>query len=98
VRWIAVMVLIFAAGAARAQQLPSFDIEKHCKAAESGVDYCVERTQAIYSDLQQQWETIPPPVRAQCLSKLKTAPRPNSYYWLQVCVRREMMPPPPYRY
>ncbi len=96
---LAAMVLVFAAGTASGQQLPNFDIEKHCADAGSGRDYCIQRTQGIYEDLRQQWDTIPPPIRAKCLGALKTAPRSNSYYWLQSCLQYETMPPPPgYRY
>lgn len=93
------VVLLLAAGGAFGQQLPSFDVEKHCQDAGSGRDYCVERTQGIYNELKEQWDSIPPPIKAKCLSMLKTSPRPKSYYWLQVCLRHETMPSPPeFRY
>jgi hypothetical protein len=94
-RRIAAAASILAISAASAQQLPSFNIEKHCENAGSGREYCVERTQAIYSELQQQWDSIPAAIRAKCLHSLKTSPRKDSYYWLQGCLRYETAPPPP---
>lgn len=98
-RVAATVALLLAAEAAFGQSLPRFDVEKHCEEAGSGRAYCVERTQAIYDELKQQWDSYPTEAKARCLGKLKNSPRPNSYYWLQVCLRHETMPPPPsFRY
>ncbi len=97
---IAVVALVLTAGTALGQQLPNFEIEKHCEKAGSIRDYCVEQTQGIYGDLRQQWDTIPAEIRGKCLRWLKTSQHPDSYYLLQMCLRDETMPPPlpGYRY
>ena len=95
---IAAVVLMLASGAAFGQTLPEFSIEKHCEKAGSGRDYCVERTQGIYEELRQHWDSIPGDIRSTCLKRLKTSERKDSYYLLQQCVRYETAPPPSYRY
>ena len=55
------MAFLFAAGTASGQQLPSFEIERHCEKAGGGRDYCVQRTQGIYEDLRQRWDGMPAP-------------------------------------
>jgi hypothetical protein len=95
VKRMTVAALVLSSGVAFGQQLPSFEIEKHCQNAGGGRDYCVERTQGIFEDLRQHWDTIPPDIRSKCLRWLKTSVRPDSYYLLQTCVRNETAPPPP---
>jgi hypothetical protein len=95
---IAAVALVLTAGTAIGQQLPNFEIEKHCDKAAGGRDYCVERTQGIYEDLRQRWDTIPAETKGRCLGWLKTSGHPDSYYLLQMCLRNEMPPPPPYYY
>jgi hypothetical protein len=90
---VAVLAFLLAAGPAFGQSLPNFPVEKHCEATGGGYDYCVQRTQEIYSRLQERWDSIAPDVRERCLNWLKTSSKPDSYYQLEGCVLGSMRPP-----
>ena len=92
------MAFLFVAGTASGQQLPSFEIERHCEKAGGGRDYCVQRTQGIYEDLRQRWDGIPTDIKGRCLRWLKTSAHPDSYYLLQSCLINSTMPPPRWSY
>jgi len=94
-KYVAVLAFMLAAGPAFGQSLPHFSIEKHCEPAGTGYDYCIQRTQEIYSRLQERWESIPAEVRGRCLKWLKTLSKPESYYQLEGCVLGSTMPAPP---
>jgi hypothetical protein len=92
---VALLAFMLVAGPALGQSLPNFSIEKHCGAAGGGYDYCVQRTQEIYSRLQERWESIPAETRGRCLRWLKTSSKPDSYYQLEGCVLGSAVPPAP---
>jgi hypothetical protein len=90
---VAALAFMLAAGPVFGQSLPNFSIERHCQPAGGGYDYCVQRTQEIYSRLQDRWEFIPPDVRGRCLKWLKTTSKSDSYYQLEGCVLGSDLPP-----
>jgi hypothetical protein len=95
-RAAAASALVLAAGAARADSIPRYDVASHCRAVASfGGDYsemlyggCIDMEQSAYDKLKDLWTTLPSAMRAHCDSVARVA-GPGSYSLLDGCIDME---------
>lgn len=88
--------LVSAVGPASAQNLPRFDVDRHCQevasfgGAPSEVirSGCFDMEQSAYDKLKDSWSDIPGSTRKHCL-EVATFGGPGSYSLLEGCLQME---------
>jgi len=81
---------------ARAQDIPEFNVERHCKsmAAMSGgsnfmLKACYDQEQATYDAAKAEWPTLDGKIKKHCIGMARMG-GPPSYFMLHTCIQQEV--------
>lgn len=88
--------LVLLAGDVAAQDLPEFNVERHCKsmsAMSGGSNFmlkaCFDQEQATYDAAKAEWSALDAKIKRHCLQMARMGGTP-SYFMLQACIEQEL--------
>lgn len=92
---VAMIVLLLGAAEARAQEIPTFDVEKHCRSQSKlfgnsnfMLSACYSQEQEAYDSVKADWDTLDGKIKKNCIAQAKAVL--PSYFMLQACVEQEV--------
>jgi hypothetical protein len=94
--FVAAALIASGIAAAVAQELPRFDVDRHCRTvaafggtySESLFGGCMDMEQTAYDELKGRWSQLPSTTRQHCIQVARFAD-PGSYSLLQGCLQME---------
>jgi hypothetical protein len=94
--WVVVVLCVAMVTSASAQDIPEFNVERHCKSvsAMTGggammLKACYEQEQSTYDAVKAEWPSLDPKSRRHCIGQARIL-APPSYMMLHACVQQEM--------